>query len=232
MLALCRLAGAQGPVAARCALAHQHAAARGRIRADAAHELRPRDPALGRIGASEHRRRRARRAGGQRQRAGLELPRRDFAAAGPVARGRGAVPRRLLVRVMDKLGAWVLQGHRLDARRESSSGANWPPASSASRRARRSCARSRRKSRAGRRRESRRWRPCPRRATASSASGRCRCSMRRSRASCRPCRCSMSRGRASSPTRTRRSRRCRAWWSSNCAISAWRPRSWRCSRAR
>ena len=94
--------------------------------------------------------------------------------------------------VMDKLGAWVLQGidwarNEMEQRRELASGQQ-------RKQARQEVVREEQKKVASRpppRIEP--PAPCRRRASGSSASARCRCSMRRSRASCRRCRCSMSR---------------------------------------
>ena len=87
--------------------------------------------------------------------------------------------------------------------------------SSARRRAQAAQALARRAAPRSRRRSRRRHRRRPR-ASAPSASGRCRCSIRRPRRSCRRSSCWMIRRRARMPTRPRRWKPCRAWSSSSC----------------
>ena len=117
MLALCRMAGAQGPVAAGCALANQYAAARRRLRADAADQLRPRDPALGRRGASEQTPAAcSANSSATAARAGLSFLGATLLLLGLWLAGRGAVPRRLVVRGHGQARRLGAQGHRVDAR--------------------------------------------------------------------------------------------------------------------
>jgi len=223
MLAHAGLVGAQGTILARRAVADQYAAAVGGFRAHLADELRARDSALGRGGIPQHGRRRRGEFVGTNAEHALSFLGATLLLLALWLSGVALFLGVSWFEIMDRLGAWVLRGidwvvypHRAAPRTQVGPGAQaGPPGSGA------------RGPEEGRNRPPpriERWLRCPSAASASSASGKCRCSMRRNRASCPLCPFWMNPARASSPTPTRPSRRCPAWWRSSCAISASRPR--------